>query len=120
MSKGMDDRAQEIQQQEVARFEDRTSRSKSLYERAERSMPFGVTSSFQVGDPYPIYLAEGSGSHVTDVDGNTYLDFRTCFGTMVVGHVHPEVRAAIEKAAATGTHFAATTETAVELAEEIK
>ena len=120
MSKVMDDRAQEIQQQEVARFEDRTPRSKSLYERAERSMPFGVSSSFQAGDPYPIYLTSGKGSKVTDVDDNNYIDYHNGFGSMVVGHAHPVVTEAIEKAAAPGTHFAATTETAVDLAEEIK
>ncbi|MBA2312195.1 MAG: glutamate-1-semialdehyde 2,1-aminomutase, partial [Actinobacteria bacterium] len=91
-----------------------------LYARAEKSMPFGVTSSFQAGDPYPIYLKEGHGSRVTDVDGNTYIDFHNGFGTMVAGHCHPRVKEAIEKAAATGTHFAATTEAAVLLAEEIK
>jgi len=83
-------------------------------------MPFGVTSSFQAGDPYPLYLAEGRGSRVTDVDGNSYIDYHNGFGCMVVGHAHPKVREAIEKAAATGTHFATTTESAVLMAEEIK
>ena len=120
MSKVMDHRAQEIQQEEVARFEDRTPRSKSLYERAERSMPFGVTSSFQAGDPYPIYLSSGKGSNVIDVDENTYIDYHNGFGSMVVGHAHPVVTEAIRKAAALGTHFATTTEPAIALAEEIK
>ncbi|MDQ3216709.1 MAG: aminotransferase class III-fold pyridoxal phosphate-dependent enzyme, partial [Actinomycetota bacterium] len=120
MSKVMDDKAQEIQLQEVARFEDRTPRSKSLYERAERSMPFGVTSSFQAGDPYPIYLTSGKGSNVTDVDDNTYIDYHNGFGSMVVGHAHPVVTDAIRRAAALGTHFATTTEPAIVLAEEIK
>jgi glutamate-1-semialdehyde 2,1-aminomutase len=105
---------------EVETFRSRTPKSAALYERAERSMPFGVTSSFQAGDPYPIYLAKGAGAVVTDVDGNDYIDFHNGFGSMAAGHSHPKVRAAIEKAAATGTHFAATTEHAVLLAEEIK
>jgi glutamate-1-semialdehyde 2,1-aminomutase len=107
-------------QEELALFEKRTPKSKALFERASKSMPFGVTSSFQAGDPYPIYLAEGHGSRVTDVDGNTYMDLHNGFGAMAAGHSHPAVRAAIEHAAATGTHFAATTEAAVSLAEEIK
>src|SRR5918992_5237515 len=106
--------------EELARFEERTPKSKALFERAAASMPFGVASSFQAGDPYPIYLTGGRGSRVTDVDGHEYVDFHNGFGTMAVGHAHPRVRAAIEGAAANGTHFAATTETAILLAEEIK
>ena len=120
MSQVLDQKAQEVTGQELASYEKRTPNSKKLYARAEKSMPFGVTSSFQAGDPYPIYLKEGHGSRVTDVDGNTYIDFHNGFGTMVAGHSHPKVKEAIEKAAATGTHFAATTEAAVLLAEEIK
>ena len=116
----IDSRAKKLHEEEVAAYERRTSKSRSLYERAEKAMPFGVTSSFQAGDPYPIYLTSGRGSRVTDVDGNSYVDYHNGFGTMVVGHAHPIVREAITKAAATGTHFAATTETAVLLAEEIK
>jgi glutamate-1-semialdehyde 2,1-aminomutase len=113
-------RAQQILEEEVAGYERRTPTSKTLYERAEASMPFGVASSFQAGDPYPIYLESGHGSHVTDVDGNEYIDYHNGFGSMVVGHAHPKVREAIEKAAADGTHFAATTLPAIELAEELK
>ena len=119
-SEAIDERANQLLDREVGRYEERTPRSRALFDRAGRAMPFGVTSSFQAGDPHPIYLASGSGSRVTDVDGNSYIDYHNGFGTMVVGHAHPKVRAAIERAAATGTHFAATTETAVLLAEEIK
>src|SRR3990170_2275923 len=111
---------EQIHAAELRRYEERTSRSRALYERAEKAMPFGVTSSFQAGDPYPIYLKSGAGSTVTDVDDNSYIDFHNGFGTMVVGHAHPKVRAAIERAAATGTHFAATTETGIAVAEELK
>ena len=73
-------------------------------------MPMGVGSSFQAWDPYPVYLREGQGSGVVDVDGNEYVDFHNGFGCMVVGHAHPKVAEAIERAARTGTHFAAPTE----------
>lgn len=116
----IDKAAEQVLEQELATYEARTPRSKQLYERAERSMPFGVTSSFQAGDPYPIYLVEGRGSRVLDADGNSYVDYHNGFGTMVVGHSHPKVREAIQEAAAHGSHFAATTETGVEVAEEIK
>ena len=117
---GLDVRAKELLDKEISTYEGRTPRSKELYERAERAMPFGVASSFQAGDPYPIYLDRGRGSHVWDVDGNDYVDYHNGFGSMIVGHSHPKVRAAIEEAAAGGTHFAATTEAGVLLAEEIK
>ena len=50
-SQAIDARAKEVLDREVAAYEQRTPRSKALYERAERAMPFGVTSSFQAGDP---------------------------------------------------------------------
>jgi glutamate-1-semialdehyde 2,1-aminomutase len=113
-------KASELVEREVARYEQQTPKSGTLFKRAGEVMPFGVASSFQAGDPYPIYLSSGAGSHVTDVDANTYVDYHNGFGSMVVGHAHPKVREAIERAAATGTHFAATTETGVAFAEEIK
>ena len=111
---------QQLHDQELQTFLERTPKSKALFERASKSMPLGVASSFQAGDPYPIYVKSGQGSRVVDVDDNSYIDMHNGFGAMAVGHAHPKVRAAIEKAAATGTHFAATTEAAVALAEEIK
>jgi glutamate-1-semialdehyde 2,1-aminomutase len=112
-------RAREIAAAEAATLEERTSASGRLYARAERVMPYGVASSFQANDPYPIYLREGRGSRVWDVDGHEYVDFHGGFGTMAVGHAHPKVVEAVERAARTGTHFAVTTETTVALAEEL-
>jgi glutamate-1-semialdehyde 2,1-aminomutase len=112
-------RAAEIAARELARYEDRTPRSRALFERACRVMPLGVASSFQAGDPYPTYLVRGQGSHVWDVDGHEYTDFHGGFGVNVVGHAHPKVAEAIERAARSGTHFAVTTEATVELAEEL-
>ena len=59
---------------------ERTSGSAALYERALRSLPSGVTSNFQAGDPYPIYLRRGRGSRVWDVDETEYVDFHGGFG----------------------------------------
>ena len=96
-----------------------TTASKALFERAERHLPYGVASTFQAGDPYPIYIARGKGSHVWDVDGTERVDFHGGFGCNVVGHAHPKIVEAIERAARTGTHFAATTEVTVAFAEEL-
>jgi glutamate-1-semialdehyde 2,1-aminomutase len=112
-------RAQEIGARESKRLLERTPRSGELFQRAIRSLPLGVASSFQANDPYPLYVARGQGSRVWDVDGNEYADFHNGFGTNVVGHAHPKVAEAIERAARSGTHFAATTEVAVAFAEEL-
>lgn len=112
-------RARELFAAERAGLLERTPASRRLFERARLAMPLGVASSFQAGDPYPIYLARGQGSAVWDVDGHRYVDFHNGFGSMAVGHAHPAVVAAIEHAARTGTHFAVTTETAVLWAEEL-
>jgi glutamate-1-semialdehyde 2,1-aminomutase len=120
MTQRLASKTEQIQDAEIKFFEDRTPKSRALFERARKSMPFGVTSSFQAGEPYPLYLKSGHGSKIMDVDDNELIDYHNGFGTMVVGHSHPRVQEAIEKAAASGTHFAATTETAIEVAEEIK
>jgi glutamate-1-semialdehyde 2,1-aminomutase len=112
-------RAREIAERESARLLERTDASARLFERAVRSMPLGVASSFQANDPYPLYVREGKGSKVWDVDGNEYVDFHNGFGTMAVGHAHPKVVEAVERAARTGTHFAATTEVTVRFAEAL-
>ncbi|HXJ62112.1 MAG TPA: aminotransferase class III-fold pyridoxal phosphate-dependent enzyme, partial [Actinomycetota bacterium] len=112
-------RAAEIEAAERQRMLERTPESATLFERAAEHMPLGVASSFQAGDPYPIYLRRGQGSRVWDLDDNEYVDYHNGFGTMVVGHAHPKIREAIDQAAAGGTHFAVTTETTVALAEEL-
>src|SRR3954454_12357872 len=119
MTDALTGRARAIAAEENERLWSRTTGSKALYERAEQRMPMGVGSSFQAWDPYPVYLREGRGSGVVDVDGNEYLDFHNGFGCMVVGHAHPKIAEAIERAARTGTHFAAPTAATVEFAEII-
>lgn len=116
---GMLARAGEIADREMKRLADRSPESERLYQRALKSLPNGVASNFQAGDPYPIYLDHASGSRVWDVDGTEYVDFHGGFGVNVVGHAHPKIAEAIAKAARSGTHFAVTTPTTVALAEEI-
>lgn len=115
----MSDRAAEIAEAERARLLERTPGSREAYDRAVRHLPLGVPSSFQAGDPYPIYLERGHGSHVWDVDGHEYVDFHGGFGVNIVGHAHPRIVEAITRAASTGTHFAAPTPVTVALAEAI-
>jgi glutamate-1-semialdehyde 2,1-aminomutase len=112
-------RARELFATEMAKLGEQTTASRALFERARATMPLGVASSFQAADPYPIYLSHGRGAEVWDVDGRSYFDFHNGFGAMAVGHAHPKVVEAIDRAARTGTHFAVTTEATVELAEEL-
>jgi len=112
-------RASQIAQAEMARLLTRTPQSARLFERATRILPFGVVSSFQKMQPYPIYVTHGKGSRIWDQDGSEYLDFHGGFGAMVVGHAHPRVVEAMQEAAAGGTHFAVTTEKAVAFGEAI-
>jgi glutamate-1-semialdehyde 2,1-aminomutase len=112
-------RARQIGEAEMTRLLARTTGSAGLFDRATRILPFGVASSFQKMQPYPVYLSRGRGSHVWDQDGSEYLDFHCGFGAMLVGHAHPRVVEAIGEAASRGTHFAVTTESAVAFAEEI-
>jgi glutamate-1-semialdehyde 2,1-aminomutase len=112
-------RAKEIGAEEEKRLLERTPRSAALFERAARVLPQGVSSNFQAGDPYPVYLARGLGSRVWDVDDNQYVDFHSGFGVNVVGHAHPRIVEAVSAAVRTGIHFAVTTEVTVALAEEL-
>jgi glutamate-1-semialdehyde 2,1-aminomutase len=112
-------RAAEIADTETKRLLERTPASAKLYERAVKSLPNGVTSNFQVGDPYPIYLKQGKGSNVWDVDGTQYKDFHGGFGVNVVGHAHPKIVEALEEASHNAIHFAVTTEKTIALAEAI-
>lgn len=101
-------------------FRNRTGQSAATFARAERVMPGGVPSSFQVSDPWPVYLERGEGSRVWDVDGNEYTDFHNGFGVMAIGHANPVVGEAVKSRIDLGTHFAAPTEGSINVAEELK
>jgi glutamate-1-semialdehyde 2,1-aminomutase len=75
-----------------------TRRSAEVHERARRFLPKGVTGDGRWSSPYPIVFARGHGKHLTDVDGNTYLDFHGGFGTAILGYAHPEVDDAVIRA----------------------
>ncbi|MFN8051021.1 MAG: aspartate aminotransferase family protein [Acidimicrobiales bacterium] len=111
--------AKAITDEQMATLLSRTTGSRDLFERAVKTMPGGVASSFQLGDPYPIYLERGVGAEVWDVDGNEYYDFHNGFGSIAVGHAHPLVVEAVNRAAQNGMHFAVTVESCVALAEEL-
>jgi glutamate-1-semialdehyde 2,1-aminomutase len=97
-------------------------RSAELYARALRVIPGGVNSPVRamraIGRD-PIFVARGQGAELIDVDGNRFVDYVCSWGPLIHGHAHPDVLAAIERAAADGTSFGAPTAAEVELAAEV-
>jgi glutamate-1-semialdehyde 2,1-aminomutase len=108
-----------LTQRESTALDQRTRASGSLYERAGQVLSGGVASSYQARDPWPLYLERGEGPKVWDVDGNELWDFHNGFGSMVQGHAHPAIGEAIRGRYGQGTHFAAPTEEAVVVGEEL-
>jgi glutamate-1-semialdehyde 2,1-aminomutase len=112
-------RIQALAERERRRFDASSQASHSAYGRASAVLAGGVPSSFQMRDPWPVYLTHGKGAALWDVDGRRRLDFHCGFGAMVQGHAHPVLTRAISERAALGTHFAAPTEDAVVVAAEL-
>src|SRR3954468_6834543 len=113
------ERIRELTEREDARLNERTPRSGEMFRRADRVLAGGVASSYQLREPWPIYLERGSGPRVWDVDGNEALDFHNGFGSMVQGHANAAIGRAGQTRHAQGTHFAAPTEDAIVVGEEL-
>ena len=95
-------------------------RSARLMARATRRIPGGVNSpvrAFRSVGGDPVFMLRGEGSRIFDVDDNSYLDYVMSYGPLILGHAHPDVVEALEKAVRYGTTFGASTELEVELAE---
>lgn len=96
------------------------SRSGAAFEEARNYMPGGVNSpvrSYPHMDCPPPFIASAKGSHITDIDGNTYIDYVGSWGPMILGHAHPRVISAIQKAAENSTSYGAPTVIETELAK---
>ncbi len=96
--------------------------SRRAMERARRVLPGGVDSPVRAyravgGDP--VVLARGEGARVWDVDGLEYVDYVCSYGPLILGHAHPRVVEAVQRAATLGTSFGAPTEAEAELAERV-
>jgi glutamate-1-semialdehyde 2,1-aminomutase len=107
-----------IEEQERA-FLARQPRSAALTERARRSLPGGVTSSWQIARPQPVWISHGLGSRVYDADGTEYVDLHGGYGVAAVGHAHPEIVRAVSDRVRRGTHFAQPVEDAIAVAENL-
>jgi glutamate-1-semialdehyde 2,1-aminomutase len=100
-------------------FVRRQPESARLAARARDALAGGVTSSWQITRPQPVWLSHGKGSKIYDVDGNEYVDLHGGYGAALAGHAHPAVVEAIRSQTALGTHFAQPTRSAIIVAEEL-
>lgn len=95
----------------MERYYERTDTSRAHFEDACTYMPGGNTRGVLYYDPYPVYLTEGDGAYVTDVDGNEYVDFLNNYTTLIHGHADRESgEAAIESIRRTSAPGGPTTE----------
>jgi glutamate-1-semialdehyde 2,1-aminomutase len=109
----------EALQKEIQTYEKRTPKSREAHTKATKRIPLGVASNYRAYDPYPIFVKDGKGGHIHDVDGNEYIDFNLCFGALMAGHCHPAVIKAVQEKLATGTMFGMPHDAENALAEEI-
>ncbi len=110
---------QEVITQQEKIFTDRQPESARMAARARRSLAGGVTSSWQITMPQPVWLSHGAGSKIYDVDGNEYVDLHGGYGAALAGHAHPAIVEAVRSQAGLGTHFAQPTRNAVAVGEEL-
>ena len=98
------------------------STNAELFERAQRVIPGGVNSpvrAFRAVGGTPRFITRADGAYLWDAEGQRYIDYIGSWGPMILGHGHPAVLEAVQKAATQGFSFGAPTEREVELAEAI-
>jgi len=98
------------------------TKSQENFEKAKTLLPGGVNSpvrDFRRVGGEPIFMDKALGAYLCDVDGNRYIDYVGSWGPMILGHAHPKVVSAIQKAAESGLSFGAPTEAETQLAEKI-
>ena len=99
-----------------------TDRNLDLFERAKQRIPGGVNSpvrAFRAVGGTPRFVQRAQGAYFWDANGQKYIDYIGSWGPMILGHGHPAVLDAVQKAALDGFSFGAPTEREIELAEEI-
>ena len=95
------------------------SGSAELYARARRVLPGGVSRNTVLRDPHPLYAVSGSGCRVVDLEGVERIDFANNMASLIHGHAHPEVVAAVTEQLARGSAFTLATEVEVQFAEHL-
>jgi len=98
------------------------TRSTSLFDRAQQSIPGGVNSpvrAFRAVGGTPVFVDRAEGPYIYDADDKRYVDYVLSWGPMILGHSHPDILAAVESKLKKGLSFGAPTEIEIELAEKI-
>ncbi|MBU3750375.1 MAG: aminotransferase class III-fold pyridoxal phosphate-dependent enzyme, partial [Mycobacterium sp.] len=90
-------RVEALMAQEWERYAKSTTGSADHAARSVKTLPLGVTSSFQYWDPYPMGVKSARGAYVTDCDDRKVLDLSMGFGAMLVGHLNPTVVARVKE-----------------------
>lgn len=101
----------------MSTYPNASSRSAQLFERAKHVFPDGSTRRTVTFDPYPLYAVSGRGCRVTDADGVERIDFINNYSSMIHGHSHPKIVAALTQQAGRLMAVGMPTESDVELAE---
>ncbi len=100
----------------------KSENSKRLFDEATQYIPGGVNSpvrAFKSVGGTPPFIARAEGSKIWDVDGNQYIDYVASWGPMILGHAHPRIIEAVQKAAENGTSYGANCEAEVKMAQKI-
>ena len=96
-----------------------TSRSAELYQRGCSVMPGGVSRNTVLRSPHPLYAERGEGCYVSDIEGIKRIDFANNMASLIHGHAHPKVVAAVTEQLQKGTAFTLATEAEVLYAEHL-
>lgn len=99
------------------------TKSKDLFDRAQKSIPGGVNSpvrAFKSVGGTPLFMQRAKGTYLYDADGNKYIDYIASWGPMILGHAYEPVVKAIQEYAEYSTSYGAPTELEIEMAELIK
>jgi len=96
-----------------------TTRQTDLLDRASKYLAGGGLGLFVLPDEVNIVIAEGHGSHVTDVSGRDFIDYHLGSGPALLGHAHPEVVAAVQRQLPKGSTYYFLNEPVIQLAERM-
>ena len=95
------------------------SRSAELYERAQKTLPGGVSRNTLLRDPHPAYVDHASGCRTFDIEGVERIDFANNMASLIHGHADPDIVAAVTEQLQRGTAFMMATEVEIEYAEHL-
>src|SRR3954464_10609105 len=109
----------DVEAEVIADYRASSPRSAALHETARRVMPGGDTRTVAFHAPYPLVITEGRGCRIKDADGRTYIDLLNNYTSLIHGHAHPAIIAAVSERLPFGTAFPAPNEAQTQLAEII-